>query len=347
MHRGPYQRCKMIRQCYVDMLLDLHERDEAMCIEDVEVGTSTYLVYFKALQKYCSSVFNFTVDYTTSESRNLYEILVHMPKADHEKKGESIPIILLEAGQSGGLDAVRLSLSIIERLVACEENDHMIQNVRWIFLPCTNPDGLEYVRFGRPDWVKNTRKSKGGESYGVDILRNFDIHWNECEKVKSVLDPFYPGPSANSEIETKFIRNVLLKYKDDIKSYLSIRRVGQHGILYPHSFSDQSDDIDPRQIKVAEMISLKVNQRGGALQAFVNDSIYRINGKPVCGSSVDYAHAQGIQLPFELRVGFEKDMQILKSFQSVGKGHGAALRAAYFSGLRELHAIITNAKEVI
>ncbi|XP_061720512.1 carboxypeptidase B1-like [Cydia pomonella] len=337
--------CKMVRQCYVDMLLDLHEQDEAMCIDDVEVGTSTYLVYFKALQKYCSSVFNVTSEYMTVESRNLFEVTVYFPKEEDRDK-INVPIILMEAGQTGGVEPVRIILSFIERLVACEENEHMIQNVRWVFLPCTNPDGMEYVRFDRPDWGKNTRKLEGGGSYGVAISKNFDSHWNECEKVRSMLDINYPGPSAASEIETKFVRNALLKYKDDIKAYLSLRREGQHGILYPHAFSDKSDDVDPRQVKVAELISLKVNQRGGSLQAFVNDSIYRINGEPVCGNSVDYAHAQGIQLPFELRVGFEKDLQILKTFQTVNKGHDALLRASYFSGIRELHALVTSAKEI-
>ncbi|XP_063540132.1 carboxypeptidase B1-like [Cydia strobilella] len=334
--------CKMVRQCYVDMLVDLHEQDEAMCIDDVEVGTSTYMVYFKALQKYCSSVFNVTSQYMTAESRNLYEVTVYMPNEDNEdKKNENVPVILMEAGQTGGVEPLRLILSFIERLVACEENDNMIQNVRWVFLPCTNPDGLEYTRFDRPDWAKNTRKLEGSGSYGVAISKNFDSHWNECEKVKSMLDKYYPGPSPASEIETKFIRNTLLKYKDDIKAYLSLRREGQHGLLYPHAFSDKTDDVDPRQVKIAELISLKVNQRGGGLQAFVNDSIYRINNKPMCGNSVDYAHAQGIQLPYELRVGFEKDLEILKTFQTVSANHDAALRASYFSGIRELHALVT------
>ncbi|XP_063367045.1 carboxypeptidase B1-like [Cydia amplana] len=333
----------MVRQCYVDMLLDLHEQDEAMCIDDVEVGTSSYLVYFKALQKYCSSVLNVTSEYMTAESRNLYEVTVHLPKEeDGDKKNENVPIVLIEAGQTGGVEPVILTLSFIQRLVACEENENMIQNVRWVFLPCTNPDGLEYVRFDRPDWGKNTRKIEGSRGYGVAISNNFDSHWNECEKVKSMLDKNYPGPSPASEIETKFIRNVLLKYKDDIKAYLSVRRQGQHGILYPHAFSDKTDDVDPRQVKIAEMVSLKVNQRGGNLQAFVNDSIYRINNKPVCGSSVDYAHALGIQLPYEVRVGFNKDLEILKTFQTVSENHNAVLRAAYFSGIRELYAIITN-----
>lgn len=59
------------------------------------------------------------------------------------------PIILIDAGQKAGEKSVMFALYIIEQLVACQENHEMTKKHKWIILPCTNPDGLEYSRHVR------------------------------------------------------------------------------------------------------------------------------------------------------------------------------------------------------
>lgn len=53
-------------------------------------------------------------------------------------------MVVIDAGQDGGAGPVAFALYIIEQLVACGENKEMIRNVKWVILPSTNPDGLEF-----------------------------------------------------------------------------------------------------------------------------------------------------------------------------------------------------------
>lgn len=54
--------------------------------------------------------------------------------------------MIIEAGQEGGNEPVMLALYVIQQLVACQELNDMIEKVRWVILPCANPDGLEFCR---------------------------------------------------------------------------------------------------------------------------------------------------------------------------------------------------------
>lgn len=72
---------------------------------------------------------------------------VNEAKGDTRQEADPKPIFVIEAGQEGGSESVMLALFVIEQLVACEEYEPMLKNVRWVILPCTNPDGQEYSRF--------------------------------------------------------------------------------------------------------------------------------------------------------------------------------------------------------
>lgn len=60
---------------------------------------------------------------------------------------EGRPTIIIEAGQEAGTESVGLALYLIEQLTACADHFDMIDNVRWVILPSTNPDGQEYSRY--------------------------------------------------------------------------------------------------------------------------------------------------------------------------------------------------------
>ncbi len=64
-----------------------------------------------------------------------------------------------------------------------------------LFIPCLNPDGK--------------LKSQRGNSHGIDLNRNFPTrNWEWSEHGQ-----YYGGVEAGSEIETKFVIDVLDKYK--------------------------------------------------------------------------------------------------------------------------------------
>jgi protein MpaA len=89
---------------------------------------------------------------------------------------------------------------LINRLMdSIKINSELIKNNKILFIPCLNPDGKEI----------NTR----GNSNGVDLNRNFPT---ENWKLSKEKDEFYSGNDPASEIETKFIIDVMKNYKPDI-----------------------------------------------------------------------------------------------------------------------------------
>ena len=84
----------------------------------------------------------------------------------------------------------------------CKTNNIKPQNL--LFIPCLNPDGMQ----------KNTRTNLNG----VDINRNFSTkNWGKNEGENATCDDsstqYYGGEFPSSEIETKFLTDVIEKYK--------------------------------------------------------------------------------------------------------------------------------------
>lgn len=85
-----------------------------------------------------------------------------------------------------------------------ERNDEAIQKEyshknRMLFIPCLNPDGLEL----------NTRQNANG----VDVNRNFPTkNWELTEKSSD----YFGGESPASEIETKFVTEVIEEFAPDM-----------------------------------------------------------------------------------------------------------------------------------
>lgn len=176
----------------------------------------------------------------------------------------------------------------------------------------------------------------------MDISRNFDVSWDLCPGNDNVFSFNYPGPKPASEVETVFVTEVLKKYKNNIKTYISLRRDG-HAILYPYASKVAKFPSLEEVKKRASSIAGKVNQRASGIEWFTNDSIYNVNGKAYCGHSVDYAISNlNVPYAYEMRVFPEQSKDILSMFQTLPKGHEASLRASYFSGIRELYNSIIN-----
>lgn len=180
-------------------------------------------------------------------------------------------------------------------------------------------------------------------SFGVDISRNFDEHW-ECTKAESGFASNYPGPLPASEKETVFIKDVVNKHKKNAKIYLTIRRDGHH-IGYPNAYADKTP-VNKKQLKmIAGEVAQKVNLRSGGVHSFKNDSIYNLEGKERCGHSVDWVTAIGIGWAFEMRIYLESSKRLMSMFQTLPRGYDNTLRNGYFTGIRELYAVLTNKKK--
>ena len=101
----------------------------------------------------------------------------------------------------------------------------------WL-LPCSNPDGRDYVMTVDDLWRKNRRDNPGTPCDGVDLNRNLDILWGVTEGQTSCspCSDVYCGPSAFSEPETRNVKYLLDAHRidcfADVHSYSEL-------ILYP------------------------------------------------------------------------------------------------------------------
>ena len=76
-------------------------------------------------------------------------------------------------------------------------------NNRMLFIPCLNPDGLKL----------NTRQN----SNGIDINRNFSTqNWELTEKNDPKNSNFFGGESPSSEIETRFVEEIIEEFRPDL-----------------------------------------------------------------------------------------------------------------------------------
>ncbi len=80
-----------------------------------------------------------------------------------------------------------------------KKNFELINNNRILFIPLLNPDGKALdIR---------------GNFNGVDLNRNFPTkNWEKSENI----DKYYSGPSPGSEIETRFVIDIIEYYKPDL-----------------------------------------------------------------------------------------------------------------------------------
>jgi murein tripeptide amidase MpaA len=112
----------------------------------------------------------------------------------------------------------------------------------WL-LPCSNPDGRDYVMNVDDLWRKNRRDNPGTPCDGVDLNRNVDLLWGVTEGQTSCspCSDVYCGPSAFSEPETRNVKYLLdtrrIDCFVDVHSYSEL-------ILYPWGHAP-TQTVDP------------------------------------------------------------------------------------------------------
>lgn len=80
----------------------------------------------------------------------------------------------------------------------CSDSNCDNQKNKLLFIPCLNPDGLEL----------NTRQNANG----IDLNRNFPtINWERIEE-----KDYFGGEAPASEIETKFVIEIIEEFKPDV-----------------------------------------------------------------------------------------------------------------------------------
>ncbi|KAJ9068189.1 hypothetical protein DSO57_1031188 [Entomophthora muscae] len=75
------------------------------------------------------------------------------------------------------------------------------------FTPLANPDGYEFSRMPEHRLWRKNRRNNGDGTFGVDLNRNWDEHWNSIKPSPNPNHPTYPGPHAHSEPEVRALAN--------------------------------------------------------------------------------------------------------------------------------------------
>jgi len=169
------------------------------------------------------------------------------------------------------------------------ENDHshsyLTERLDWYILPVHNPDGYEYSRETDRLWRK-TRSNSGLECPGVDANRNYDFHWGEGSSVsENKCSAIYIGQEPFSEIETRNVRDFILKKKGDWIFYDSIHSYSQM-ILLPWAYT--------KDIKPGDFDRLKELSDIGAKAIFrTHGEIYQVGSVPDLLSVPDLVYTCG------------------------------------------------------
>lgn len=109
----------------------------------------------------------------------------------------------------------------------------LVDNVEFYLVPVFNVDGYLYSWISPTTrlWRKN-RRPNGGNSFGVDLNRNWGQGWGGEGSSGSIASDIYRGPSPFSEIETQSFRDFFISHPNvraqaDIHSYSQL-------ILWPN-----------------------------------------------------------------------------------------------------------------
>jgi len=86
---------------------------------------------------------------------------------------------------------------------------YLMDRIVFHIAPEVNPDGYVYSWTTDRNWRKNRRNN--GNSYGVDLNRNFNNHWGGTGSSGVPTSDTYRGPTAASEPETQAVQGYITK----------------------------------------------------------------------------------------------------------------------------------------
>jgi protein MpaA len=168
----------------------------------------------------------------------------------HEEASHALRVLVLGGIHGDELTASTLALNWLG--LASTSREPASQQTLWRFVPLVNPDGL----LSTPPRRTN--------AHGVDLNRNFPTpHWDrEARRYwqsKTRKDPRrYPGPSAMSEPEAKYVHQLI----HDWKPQLIVSIHAPYGVL---DFDSSPDQPTPPPNKLGKLYLQQVGVYPGSL----------------------------------------------------------------------------------
>ncbi len=182
-----------------------------------------------------------------------YDLPIMMAKlSDNPLRSESEPALLfigqVHAEELIGIEIVlELMTQLLENLDE-DEYRRRLEGLELYFIPTANPEGLRVVHSGQDvTFRKNCRdnigdgrfryqQGAGGDTSGVDLNRNFGLHWDRGDTLfqrgeNQYIYNYYRGPAPFSEPETRAVRDLMLRHRFLFSICYHSSRSGQNSEL--------------------------------------------------------------------------------------------------------------------
>ncbi|CAB3219977.1 unnamed protein product [Arctia plantaginis] len=196
-----------------------------------------------------------------------------------------------------------VTLYSIYRLVEnlrTEDND-LLTDIDWIILPLVNPDGYEYTHTHERLWRKTRSINPTTDTcIGVDANRNFDVAFNTVGVSSNPCAMTYPGWEPFSEVETRYVRDILFEHLDRIQIYMNIH---SHGNWLLFAYGDQT--LPPNAAQIHQVAAAT----GAAIDAvkLPQAGFYRVGNSAMLlygssGSAQDYGQLVGVPFSYTLEL---------------------------------------------
>ncbi|MEB3196473.1 MAG: M14 family zinc carboxypeptidase [Candidatus Sericytochromatia bacterium] len=189
-------------------------------------------------------------------------------------RGPRPPVLFYSGVHARELVPVEIQLRLLDHLVTRYGKDPVVTRLLderevWI-IPMLNPDGRQRVEQGEDFWRKNARLNPDG-SFGVDLNRNCDNHWQEGEARPN--EEVYRGQAPLSEPETR----VLTKFMSEKKFTLAVDMHSFGGMLlwppgYGKTFTKQEAVLGKLGRAIANRLAYKTGTIGRVLYHVTGDT---------------------------------------------------------------------------
>ncbi|XP_042877672.1 carboxypeptidase B-like [Penaeus japonicus] len=227
------------------------------------------------------------------EDRPIY--IVSINRRNDSSSAEK-PVIFVEAGTyAREWVSPASALYLVERLL--EDSPSLSQDAEWRVIPLLNPDGYVYSwRYDRL-WKKNRAPSSVPECFGVDLNKNFDLHWGEIGSSINPCSNMYHGQRPFSEPETKALRGRRMEVENRTKAYVSLHSFGQT-LHYPVLYDDDVNRTSLEELdRIAVGMAARIEATSGANYTVRSPEPFIIGG-----TSENWAASRGVPYVYTLEL---------------------------------------------
>lgn len=172
----------------------------------------------------------------------------------------------------------------------------ILDSVEIVIVPIVNPDGYDFTWTNSRLWRKN-RRENGPLSHGVDLNRNFNVHWDlPGGSSRSPWSETYRGPAVASEPETQAVTQYFLQFPE-IVAGIDFHTFSQL-VLRPYGHTSDPSPHEEQLKRVADGISSAIySVHGKTYTSIPASGLY-----PTTGAASDWFYSDEVFEAFGHRV---------------------------------------------